>query len=110
MDFRNKKEFSYPLFTVGVLSYNNGKFIRCTLDSILRQSYSHIELIVVDDGSKDDSPIVIKNWIKEHDISCMLITHEKNFGICKGCNDVVKNAKGKYIALFGSDDIMNPLR
>jgi glycosyltransferase involved in cell wall biosynthesis len=110
MDFRSKKESSAPLVTIGILSYNNAKFLRCTLDSVLHQSHSHIELIIVDDGSIDNSLTVINDWMSERDIFCTLIIHEKNSGIAPACNDVVRNATGKYIALFGSDDIMNPLR
>jgi glycosyltransferase involved in cell wall biosynthesis len=95
---------------VGILSYNYARYVIDTLDSVLTQTYPHIELVIVDDHSPDNSVALIREWIKEKKITCNLILHEANQGICKSCNDIVRAAAGKYLALFASDDIMNPLR
>ncbi|WP_207632771.1 glycosyltransferase family 2 protein [Foetidibacter luteolus] len=111
-DFRGRKisETGMPLVTIGVLSYNNAPFIRETLDSVYGQSYGNIELVIVDDCSTDNSLNIITEWIKAYNLKCNLIIHDRNYGICRTCNDVIKNASGKYISLFGSDDIMNEMR
>jgi glycosyltransferase involved in cell wall biosynthesis len=110
LDFRDKNKYDIPLVTIGVLSYNNAGYLTLALNSILNQSYRHIELIIIEDASVDNSLNIINKWIKDQNVVCTLISHEKNYGICKGCNDIIINAKGKYIVIFGSDDIMYPLR
>lgn len=96
-----------PLVTVGAFCYNNAQRVTETLDSILSQTYSPIELIIVDDCSTDNSVEVIKNWVKQNDVQCRMNFHTKNIGVCAGVNKVVQNCKGKYITFIG-DDIMLP--
>ena len=100
---------SLPLVSVGIASYNNGKYIVETLDAILGQTYQNIELIIVDDCSKDDSVSVINDWIqhkRERFTEVRFMVNDQNKGICYSCNRLLKNAKGKYFSLNGSDDIM----
>ena len=95
-----------PLVTIGVLSYNNARFIIETLDSIKAQTYSNIELIIVDDCSQDNSVELITNWLRENKYPAELIVNDKNLGICKSLNIIVSKATGKYFVPFSSDDIM----
>ena len=95
-----------PLVTIGVLSYNNARFIIETLDSIKAQTYSNIELIIVDDCSKDNSVVLITEWLNEHRYPAEFIVNEKNLGICKSLNIILSKANGKYFVPFSSDDIM----
>lgn len=98
-----------PLVTVGVASYNNAAYIRETLESIRLQTYPHIELIIVDDCSSDDSVSIAQKWLAEHpEINGRLIAHPINMGVCRTCNDLVTNARGEYLAMIGSDDIYLP--
>lgn len=105
-----KKELS--LVSIGVASYNNSKFITETLDSINSQTYKNIELIVLDDGSKDNSVEIINSWAKKCKFPFKFIINDKNEGITKGCNKIFENISldSKYFAFFGSDDIMEPHR
>jgi len=106
MDFRGYINYHLPLVTIGLLSYNNSSYVIETLDSIYRQSYHNIELIIVDDFSTDNSVQLIKNWIAHHDLKCKIFINDINYGIPRGCNIIVKESIGKYISIFGSDDIM----
>lgn len=99
---------NYPLVTVGVGSYNNARFIVETLESIRTQTYPNIEFIIVDDRSPDNSVEVINNWIKATGSNCKFIINEVNKGFPAVCNILLKNATGKYVSWFGSDDIMMP--
>jgi glycosyltransferase involved in cell wall biosynthesis len=109
MDFRTKKTYTdIPLVTIGVLSYNYSQYIDAALNSLLLQTYPNIELIIVDDKSEEDSAAKISRWIKDNDLKCTFIQNEKNQGITKVSNLIVSKAKGKYLSLFATDDIMLP--
>src|SRR3982751_3665251 len=107
-DFRTKKAYDQPLVTIGVLCYNYSRYIEAALSSLLEQTYPFIELIIVDDCSTELSVPAIKNWIADNNIHCTFIQNKKNLGITKVSNMLVKKAKGKYISLFATDDIMLP--
>lgn len=109
MDFRTGNIIEeLPLVTVAVSSYNYSMYIEAALDSVLQQTYQHIELIIIDDCSTDACPQIIDKWIKKHDVHCTYIQHEHNMGITKTSNEFVRLAKGKYISLFATDDVMLP--
>ena len=101
------KEMS--LVTVGVASYNNASYIIETLNSIANQTYKNIEVLINDDASTDNSVVLIKGWIQEHpEIQTTLFLNQTNQGICKAGNNILRNAKGKYVCLIGSDDRYMP--
>ena len=91
-----------PLVSVIVPSYNHAKYVEETIISIMNQTYKNIELIVIDDGSKDDSVFILKNLNKLYDFT--LITRE-NKGLCETLNEAISISKGKYIAVCASDDV-----
>jgi glycosyltransferase involved in cell wall biosynthesis len=94
-----------PLVSIGVASFNNGRYIGETLDSVLALDYPHIELIIIDDCSTDNSITVIQDWLRNHaDFNARLICHTENQGICRVCNRFVEESQGKYLSLIGSDD------
>ncbi len=98
-----------PLVSVVVASYNYAHLISKTLDSLLAQTYKNIEIIVVDDGSKDDSVRVIKKYVKKYD-NVFFYKHRKNknCGLSKTLQLGIKMAKGEYIAFCESDDLLHP--
>ena len=97
-----------PLVTIGAANFNNSRYVIESLESIKKQTYPNIELIVVDDASKDDSPELIEQWLKTYEKPYRYIRHETNGGVCKTCNDLITNANGKYISLIGTDDLYVP--
>lgn len=104
---------SMPLVSIGVASYNNAKYVVETLDSIYNQSYSNIELIIVDDCSKDNSVEVIEKWLqgkKGRFTSVKFLRNAVNKGVCFVCNKIVENSAGKYVSLASSDDTMLELK
>lgn len=96
-----------PLVSVISLVYNSGRNCVRSYESLLKQTYTNYEHIIIDDGSTDDSVSVIKDWIDQNKHECQFIVHKKNQGICKTANDGLKVAKGKYWA-FLSDDLWLP--
>lgn len=96
-----------PLISVLVCNYNYGKYIEETLDSILAQTYPSLEVVIVDDGSSDNSVEIIKKYIKNHkDRSLTLKAKKQNQGICFARNDAIDLAKGDYLIFLDSDDTL----
>jgi glycosyltransferase involved in cell wall biosynthesis len=95
-----------PLVSIVAVCYNHAQFVVETLDSIKAQNYPHIELLIMDDCSTDDSVAVIKEWIKHNNYDCTFIAHEENQGLCKTLNESLSILKGKYFQLVACDDTL----
>ncbi|MBK4988943.1 glycosyltransferase [Pseudomonas sp. S36] len=95
------------LVTVIIASYNHGPYIEQSILSVLNQTYPHIELLVIDDGSSDDSVERIQRLQAQHGFDFRV---QRNKGLTQTLNDAIARAKGELIAPFGSDDIMMPDR
>ena len=96
-----------PLVSVIIASYNHGPYIEASINSVLAQSYPRIELLVVDDGSKDDSVERIQRLKQKRGFDFRV---QKNQGLSLTLNEAILRASGSLIAPFGSDDIMYPER
>lgn len=91
--------------------YNGEEFIGETLDSIAQQSFTASELIIVDDGSTDDSCNIIKRISSDSEypiLSNLQILSKKNGGVASARNFGVQAAKGKYLAFIDQDDLWLP--
>lgn len=88
-----------PLISVIVVTYNRAHYIQEALDSIRRQTFKDYEIIVVDDGSTDNTKEVLESY---KDIRYI---YQEHGGISKARNTAVKAAKGKWIATLDSDDL-----
>lgn len=98
---------SLPLVTVIIASYNHAPYIEASIESVLAQSYPKIELLVVDDGSTDDSVARIRRLQERHGFDFRV---QQNRGLTRTLNESIARAQGSLIAPFGSDDIMLPER
>ncbi|MFY9175294.1 MAG: glycosyltransferase family A protein [Peptococcia bacterium] len=99
---------SDPLVSVIIPAYNHGPYIENCFDSIINQTYQNIELIVINDGSKDDTNekiIGYEDKLKKRFSNFIHISKE-NEGVCKTLNLGLSLAQGKYIIPFASDDVM----
>lgn len=97
-----KQKAESPLVSVCVPVYNGASFVRETIDSILKQTYQNLELLVVDDCSSDESREIIKSY---KDSRVKPIFMEESGNVCRASNIAFSKAAGKYIALIGHDDI-----
>lgn len=86
--------------------YNGGKYIAETINSVLNQTYKNWEMIIVDDGSKDNSAEIVRTFC-ERDKRIKLISQE-NRGSAAARNNGIKRANGRYIALLDADDLWEP--
>ena len=98
---------SQPLVTVIIASYNHAPYIEQSIQSVLDQTYPNIELLVIDDGSPDDSVERIQRLQQAHGFDFRV---QQNQGLTNTLNGAIARAKGSLIVPFGSDDIMMPDR
>jgi glycosyltransferase involved in cell wall biosynthesis len=99
-------ETNNPRVTVLMPAYNAGKYIRDAITSVLAQTFTDFELLIVNDGSKDDTVKIIQSF---NDPRIVLISQE-NKGIAAALNLGLLNARAPYIARFDADDICLPNR
>lgn len=95
-----------PKHSIIVPAYNPGNAIRRCIDSIIAQSYSNWELIIVDDGSKDSTPAIIDDYARKDERICVI--HIPNGGVANARNVGLENAKGEYVMFVDSDDWIEP--
>ena len=96
-----------PLLSVVLPCYNAAAFLQEAISSVLHQSFTDFELIIIDDGSTDDSGKIISI---QNDPRLKILRNEKNAGLIKTLNTGIASAKGKYIARMDADDISRPER
>ncbi|WAC03347.1 glycosyltransferase [Lacinutrix neustonica] len=96
-----------PIVTVICTCFNHRDFIKIALDSVLNQSYKNIELLIIDDCSKDDSVQIIKHWIDDNNFGT-LIKNKNNLGLTKSFNNAVLKSKGDYLIDLAADDELLP--
>lgn len=94
-----------PKISILILLYNSGSFLRETIDSVLSQTFKDFELLLMDDGSEDNTAEIVETY-QDPRIRYELCPH--NFA--GTFNRGLSKAKGKYVALFDHDDIMVPNR
>jgi glycosyltransferase involved in cell wall biosynthesis len=100
-----------PLVSILISLYNHERFISQCLDSIINDPYPSKEIIVLNDGSTDNSLDTVQKWhIKNNDKLSGLFTLKTrgNMGLCRSLNELVSMAQGEYIALLASDDFLLP--
>ncbi|MGE7752393.1 glycosyltransferase family 2 protein [Lysinibacillus fusiformis] len=96
-----------PEITVLMPVYNASEFLKCAIESILNQTFTNFEFLIIDDGSTDNSLEIIKS-IQDERIK--VITHTKNLGLVATLNKGIEQAKGQFIARMDADDIALPTR
>lgn len=98
-----------PLITIGIPIYNAEDYLADAIKSVLAQSYQNFELILVDDGSKDNSLMIAKDFEKQ-DSRIKVISDGVNKKLPARLNQIIAEAQGKYIARMDADDMMHSER
>lgn len=93
----------YPFFSVILPVYNREGIVACAIESVLSQTYRSYELIVVDDGSTDRTPEVLRRYS-----DCCVIIRRHNSGVSSSRNVGIQSARGDYVAFIDSDDVWLP--
>lgn len=97
-----------PLVSIVIPCYNHEKYVKSCIQSVIDQVYQNIELIIIDDGSKDSSVEQIKQMIsrcKERFIR-FEFRHRANKGLSSTLNEAIKWCQGKYFSVIASDDVL----
>ncbi|MBK2297072.1 glycosyltransferase family 2 protein [Francisella philomiragia] len=98
-----------PLVSVVVPAYNHEKYIAYTIDSIVKQTYKNIELIVINDGSSDQTADVIRKELDKVSyrfFNVLFIDNKDNQGVVKSLNEALSHVQGEYISFCSSDDTL----
>ncbi len=100
-----------PFLTIFTPNYNNSKFISETIESIINQTYSNFEYIIIDDCSTDNSWEIIQSYAKK-DTRIKIYRNKKNLQIVNTRNKGFKfsSSRSKYFAIIDSDDVALPIR
>ena len=97
-----------PLVTVAICTYNGERYLTATLDSVLAQTYPNMEVVIVDDGSRDSTISIIKQYA-EHDSRIRWFARE-NAGLPASRNYAFSQSQGEWIAIIDQDDLCYPER
>ena len=92
-----------PVVSIIMATRDHGRFIAASIESALNQSFKDFELIIVNDGSVDNTEAIVDSYIRR-DPRIVYLKNETNQGVPKSFNFAMKVAKGKYIARIDSDD------
>ena len=95
-----------PKISVIVPVYNAENFLRDCIDSILSQTFSDFEIILVNDGSPDNSGKICDEYAAKYD--CISVIHQENQGQAAARNHAMTQAKGDWICFVDSDDLIHP--
>lgn len=98
-----------PLVSIIVTSYNQSNFILDALESVKKQTYNNLELIIAENGSNDNSLEICKSWVAKNStrfVSCMVLESKSNIGITANLNRGVKASNGKWLKILYGDDIL----
>jgi len=102
-----------PLVSVVVITYNSSATVLETLESIKKQTYQNVELIVSDDSSTDDTQSLVLQWLKKNENKfsfkrAILTSTPTNGGPAVNCNHGIRNTGGEWIKLIAGDDLLLP--
>lgn len=95
-----------PRVSVVIPAYNTQDSLVRTLDSVLAQTFTALEIVIVDDGSTDHTPD-IADWYAEY-YSNVMVIHQQNAGVQAARNEGIRQAGGEYIGFVDSDDMIRP--
>ncbi len=95
-----------PCISVIVPAYNHESYVAAAIDSVLKQTFADFELLIIDDGSRDNTWFEIQRFADER-IRCF---RQENRGAAAAINRGIEMARGRYIAILNSDDVYHPER
>ena len=95
-----------PLVSVIIPCYNVGKYIAQCLDSVLQQTYTHLEIWAINDESTDNTPSILDKYVQQY--PPVHVIHKKNEGVSAARNTGLEKATGEYVMFVDGDDFLAP--
>ncbi len=95
-----------PIISIYITNKNYGKYLDNAIKSVLKQTYKKIELIIIDDASKDNSIKIIKKYEEKN--LCRAIYNKNSMGLIKSSNIAIKASKGRFVMRLDADDYLDP--
>ena len=98
-----------PLVSVVVITYNSSNTVTETLESIKKQSYKNIELVITDDSSKDSTYEICKGWCEKNKnffTEVVICKTDNNLGVSNNCNNGVEHCHGEWVKIIAGDDLL----
>lgn len=92
----------FPVVSILIPVYNSGEYLKQCLNSVVNQTYQHLQVVVVDDGSKDNSLEIALAFAKQYPF--VEVYHQENSGVATARNKLISLAEGDYILFVDSDD------
>ncbi len=86
--------------------YNKEKYVKESLKSAVNQTYKNLEIVIINDGSTDNSKAIIEDFIKDHK-NIIYINEDKNIGLCLARNKAISASSGEYILPLDADDLID---
>lgn len=108
MPVGNNSKYTQGLCSVICTTYNHANYSRAAIESIIRQDFNPIEIIIIDDGSNDKNIDIIRAATKESGINYKLLTQKNTGNVAMNANRAIKEASGEYLILTSLDDILLP--
>ena len=96
-----------PRVTALMSVFNGDKYLSEALESILNQTFTNFEFLIINDGSNDRTEDILKSY---DDVRIRIINNDNNMGLAKSLNKGLRIARGEYIARMDADDISLPTR
>ena len=94
-----------PKISIIIPVYNTSKYLKKCLDSVINQTYKNYNVIIVNDGSTDNSLDIIKEYMKKS--SSIILINQKNMGLSMARNNAVKKVESDYFLFLDSDDYLD---
>ena len=101
---------SKPLISVAIPAYNHACYIEFCLQSVVDQTYPNIELVIINDGSTDDTATKITGFLNKHPnrFANVIFETQNNQGVSATSNKAIRLCNAEWVHLLGSDDVMHP--
>ena len=96
------------LISIIIPCYNHAQFLREAVESVIAQTYTNFEIIIVNDGSPDDTNIIAHSLINEYPKHCIMLLEKANGGLSSARNYGISSSKGSYILTLDADDKIHP--
>src|SRR5918994_1896974 len=99
-----------PLVSVLTATYNGEAFVAETIESVLAQTYPHVEHVLVDDGSTDGTPAILEEYARRHPDRVRVLLRQANAGPTRRRNEAFEASRGELLAWIDHDDLWAPTK